>query len=116
MNDKTINALINIDGTLTEREEGFNEEILKHSEFRKYLEIITERWERERVIKEERFNVMMNAMNFCIVISSPLSSHFTSNLELIEIDSLPPLHVEIVNESSVKNKTFHTNNHEKLVK
>lgn len=64
--------------------------MLQHSEFRKYLSIVKERWENEGVVKEERFNMMISAMNFCIAINSPLATHFSPPLS-------PPLHVEILN-------------------
>lgn len=61
------------------------------------------------MIKEERFNMMISAMNFCIAINSPLASHFSAPIS-------PPLHVEILNESTTRNRGQHATTHDKLVK
>lgn len=52
---------------------------------------------------------MISAMNFCIAINSPLASHFIAPLT-------PPLHVEILNESTTRNRGQHATTHDKLVK
>lgn len=51
-------------------------------------------------------------MNFCVVINSPLSGKFAINPS----SGFPPFHVQLLNQSSTKNKEAHINTHEKLVK
>lgn len=50
--DRSSHVLMNFAGKVTESEEGFNKEIISHSEIQKYLERLRQSWEEEKVIPE----------------------------------------------------------------
>lgn len=94
--DKSSSALVNFEGEVTEIEEGFREEILSHSEVQKYLARLRGNWRHEKAIPEEKFNLMVNSVNFGVTISSPLLGLFLEKENLKE--RCPPIHIDIVNE------------------
>jgi hypothetical protein len=91
LNGKTSTALMNFNGEITEKEEGFNKDLVEHSEVRKYLGILKESWQNNRVMKEESFNIMINSTNYGITVSSPLLIIFLEKRETV--NQPPPIHI-----------------------
>lgn len=98
--ERTVSALLDFTGNITEQQQGFNSHILQHSEIQKYLRRLRVTWKDEKVIKPENFNVMANSTNYGVTISSPLLGLFLEKQNLLQ--SHPPIHIDITNEESNK--------------
>lgn len=98
--ERTVSALLDFKGRVTEQQHGFNVDILQHSEIQKYLHRLRGTWKEEKVIKQETFNIMANSTNYGVTISSPLLGLFLEKQNLLQ--SNPPIHIDITNEESNK--------------
>lgn len=74
--DKSSSALINFQGEVTEVEQGFNINILSHFEVVKYLYLVRDSWNNNKVIPEQNFDLIVNKGVYRVTISSPLLGLF----------------------------------------
>ena len=87
---------MNFKGEVTEVEEGFNLEILCHSEIQRYLARLRDNWNNIKLVPEEKFELIINTVNYGVTISSPLLGLFLEKENLKE--KCPPIHIDVINE------------------
>jgi hypothetical protein len=72
----TLSALLLFDGRVAEKQKGFPVEVLEHPDTQLYLRELKKSWTERKLIRQERFNVMIEGRNYDVKLSSPLLGLF----------------------------------------